>query len=1206
MSSPASNAPLTDAALRRSVLSPAQSWMLQAPAGSGKTELLMQRFLACLAIVEQPESVLAITFTRKAAAEMRNRILLALQGARDLSDEQIDARPPHERQSLQLARAVLNTSAALGWNILSHPARLQVRTLDSFCEAVAQRAPFKGLLGGVAQVAEDAQPLYELAAQRVIDELAAPGRRGDAVAELLAHPALDNSIRRARELVATMLAQRDQWLHFLGRTDAFDAAQQESLRSRLQAALALSVEEELALIRTHIAASLSSATQAELFALMRYRVARDTSSEEPVIESIAASAEVIAISPSTAHPLRDIAAWPAAISAALPAWRAIADFLLTAERSKPALRKAVNKNNGFPSDTQDGKRMRKRCMKTFEEIARLTSAGELCEALHRIRRLPDPRYTEAQWKFMLAVLEVLPLAAAHLQLVFSEQAVIDFAEYAQRALDAIGQEGDPTELGLQLGYRIRHILVDEFQDTNRVQVELLTRLLATWEPDEPCSTFCVGDPMQSIYAFRQADIAIYQQARKDGIGNRPHQFDSLRQNFRSQAKLVEWFNQIFAQILREQSDLTNAVDYAPAEATRPALDGLAVEIKGFAPAERAGEARHLAECIQRELALIPPPPDGKPSIAVLVRSRTHLPELVEALRAAGIAYRAVKTDRLSERPLVRDLEALRAALTDLADRTAWLSVLRAPWCGLVLADLLELCLGDDRSTVRELLHQRQERFSAHGRTALARCLPALEDALARRGRGGLRALVESTWLRLGGPACVAEPEEGRRQQALLDAEAYFALLDAHAPAGALRDPENFAAELHDLFAPADPSSSIRVEIMPIHQAKGLEWDVVFLPALERRPRQDDKRLLYWRLRRRGAQELLLLGPMDAPGMDAPENAAASRIDRNAPTIEGYLRDIAGECSREELKRLFYVAATRARKRLYLSAAVDASRQPHADSILRLLWPLPGMQQAFAPANHAENASPNNARLNNALLDNAPQAETNSAPERLLRRLPSTLLAPPMPSMLPPLQWRAPQSNSVAEQHRFEWVGELLPRVGVVTHSFLQRIALDGLPLWDAARLAAARPAIAAALLRAGVLPNDLQQGIARVTGALHCTLEDERGRWLLSPHQDHRCELSLSAIVDGELQHVRIDRTFIEGGTRWLIDYKITEQLGGDPLRFVQMQVEKYRPDIERYARVLRAYDLRVAALHAEVPSLLRCALYLPLLGRFCEVEIDL
>ena len=1203
MSSPAARAPLSDAALRREVLGPAQSWMLQAPAGSGKTELLMQRFLACLATVEQPESVLAITFTRKAAAEMRNRILLALQGARDLSDEQIATRPPHQRQSLQLARAVLNTSAALGWNILAHPARLQVRTLDSFCEAVAQRAPFKGLLGGVAQITEDAAPLYDLAAQRVIDELAAPGSLGDAVAALLGY--LDNDVRRARDLLASMLAQRDQWLHFLGRSDAFDATQQQSLRSRLEAALALSVAEELQLIRTHVAAAMSSAQTAELFALMRYRVDHAQDGAASVIDSIAASAELLAFPSSSAHPLRNIAEWPTAVAEALPAWRAIAGFLLTAERSKPALRKSVDKRSGFPSDTPEGKRQRKRCMDALEAVAKLPNAAELCGELHRIRRLPDPRYSEAQWAFMLALLEVLPRAAAHLQLVFSEQAVIDFAEYAQRALDAIGQEGDPTELGLQLGYRIRHILVDEFQDTNRVQVELLARLLATWEPDEPCSTFCVGDPMQSIYAFRQADVAIYQQARNEGIGNRPHQFDRLRQNFRSQANLVEWFNQIFPQILREQSDLTNAVAYAPAESTRPALDGAAVEIKGFAPSNRAAEAQHLAECIQRELERIPPPPDGKPSIAVLVRSRMHLPELVEALRAAGIAYRAVKTHRLAERPLVRDLEALRAALTDLADRTAWLAVLRAPWCGLSLADLLELCRNDDRSnddrsnvdrsnaehsTVRELVRQRQQRLSTHGRTALARCLAVLDDALERRGRGGLRALVESTWLRLGGPACVEESEEGRHAQAVRDSEAYFALLDAQSPAGSLRDPQNFAVQLRQLFAPADQRSGIRVEIMPIHQAKGLEWDVVFLPALERRPRQDDKRLLYWRLRRRGAQESLLLGPMDAPGKALAENAATGKADRNAPAIESYLRNIAGDCSREELKRLFYVAATRARQRLYLSAAVDPARQPNADSILRLLWPLPGMQQAFAPNDIAQNASGESAPP-----ESAPPPEA-AALRRLLRRLPASIVEPPAPAMPPPLPWCPPQSGSSGEQHRFEWVGELLPRVGVVAHSFLQRIALDGLPLWDAARLATARPAIASALLRAGVLPSELEQGIARVNEALRRTLEDERGRWLLSPHPEHCCELAVSAVIDGELQHVRIDRTFLEDGTRWLIDYKITEQQGGDPLRFVQMQVEKYRSDIERYARVLRAYDSRP----------LRCALYLPLLGRFCEVDVNL
>ncbi len=1164
MSSPTPRAVPSDANVRKAVLDTTQSWMLQAPAGSGKTELLMQRFLACLARVEQPESVLAITFTRKASAEMRSRILSSLQRAKLLTDEELSERPSHEQESLRLARAVLRTSDALGWSILQNPARLQVRTLDSFCESVAQRAPFKGLLGGVAGVTEDARPLYELAAQRVIDQLVSTGTLGDSVETLLVH--MDNDVCGVRNLLASMLAQRDQWLHFLGRSDEFDSSEQGRLRGRLEEAFVLAVNEELSEIQDQLFRLLTSEQKAEILAHLQYSAIQRTSS---MIDSIAASADVVSIATSISLPRCDYSEWPTGSAEHLAAWRAICEFLLVADRHSPALRKTVNVRNGFPSTSPEQKARRKRCLEFFGELSLSPDLAVLCDALNRIRRLPDPQYTEEQWKFMRAVLELLPRAAANLQVAFAEQATIDFPEYAQRALDAIGQEGDPTELGLQLGYRIRHILVDEFQDTNRVQVELLARILGTWEQDEQCTTFYVGDPMQSIYAFRQADVAIYQQARTEGIGRHDHEFDRLSQNFRSQQNLVEWFNRIFPLILRDDNDLTNSVKYAPAEPSRSALDGPAVCIKGFGKTNRTEEAKHLAECIRRELEVPIPPGEEPTTIAILVRSRTHLPELVNALHDAQIDYRAVKTDRLSDRPLVRDLDALRSALTNLADRTAWLAILRAPWCGLALADLLELCRGDERSTVHELLRQRTERLSTHAKAALERCRPVLEDALAMRGRGSLRSLVESVWLRLGGPACLEDRAQGVR-----DAEAYFTLLDEQSSGGVLLDAETFARKLHDLFAPPDNRGNIRVEIMPIHQAKGLEWDVVFLPALERRPRQDDKSLLYWRLRHRGEREFLLLGPMEAPG----------KRDRKAPTIEAYLRDIASECSREELKRLFYVAATRARKRLYLSAAVPDSGAPDANSMLRLIWDVPEIHQQFAFQAVQEPMVPQSA---------VPQRE-KSVPELLLRRLPSSFSTP---ELLNALQWSAPQSTaSEEEEHRFEWVGDLLPRVGVVAHSFLQRIAHEGLALWGAERLKLARPAITAALLGAGVLRGDLEQGITRVSEALSRTLADERGRWMLSAHEEHRCEFAVSAVIGGQLQHVRIDRTFIENDTRWLIDYKISEQLGGDPLRFLRMQVEKYSSDMQRYARVMRVFD----------PRPVRCALYFPLLGEFCPMAIEL
>jgi ATP-dependent helicase/nuclease subunit A len=395
MSSPTPGAVPSDVSVRLSVLDPRQSWMLQAPAGSGKTELLMQRFLACLAKVEQPEAVLAITFTRKAAAEMRSRILLALQRAERLSDVEILLCPEHEQHSLRLARSVLHTSAALGWNILTHPARLQVRTLDSFCESVAQRAPLKGLLGGVAQVTEDARPLYELAAQRVIDQLAAPGTRGDSVAALLMH--MDNDVRGLRNLLAAMLGRRDQWLHFLGRSDAFDASQHKQLRGRLEEAFVLAVNEELESVNQCIHRVLRAVDKSEILTYMRYstsQLADGAGPAESTVDSIAASADVVSISSNGVNK------WPAGSTTYLPNWRAICEFLLTGNSKKPALRKTVNVRNGFPSDTPEQKARRKSCLQMFAGLAQLPDAGELCEALNRIRRLPDPHYTELQWQFM--------------------------------------------------------------------------------------------------------------------------------------------------------------------------------------------------------------------------------------------------------------------------------------------------------------------------------------------------------------------------------------------------------------------------------------------------------------------------------------------------------------------------------------------------------------------------------------------------------------------------------------------------------------------------------------------------------------------------------------------------------------------------------------------------------------------------------------
>lgn len=128
-----------DATARERALDVGRSFLVQAPAGSGKTELLIQRLLALLRAVEAPERVLAITFTRKAAGEMRDRVIAALLAARRDVDE--SALAEHERLTRRLAREVLARDARQGWHLVENPSRLAIRTIDSLAQGIALQAP---------------------------------------------------------------------------------------------------------------------------------------------------------------------------------------------------------------------------------------------------------------------------------------------------------------------------------------------------------------------------------------------------------------------------------------------------------------------------------------------------------------------------------------------------------------------------------------------------------------------------------------------------------------------------------------------------------------------------------------------------------------------------------------------------------------------------------------------------------------------------------------------------------------------------------------------------------------------------------------------------------------------------------------------------------------------------------------------------------
>src|SRR5690606_36536478 len=311
----------------------------------------------------------------------------------------------------------------------------------------------------------------------------------------------------------------------------------------------------------------------------------------------------------------------------------------------------------------------------------LSNDDQACELLGELRTLPDPSYTNEQWRTLEALLELLPAAVAELRVVFQQQGEADYVEVALRALQALGTTEEPTDLALAFDYRLQHILVDEFQDTSFSQLDLLERLTAGWSDGDGRTLFCVGDPMQSIYRFRQAEVGLFLDLQEHGLRNLRLTPLRLEKNFRSVPSIIDWVNGVFPHVLGPRSDAEQgAVRYSPSVAAVEGEGG--VRVHPLINADKHSEAQCVLSIVREALSC-----DAHTRIAVLVNARTHVDAIARALIEADIPFQAVEIEQLRERPVVQDLMALTRALVHLADRTAWLSILRAPWCALTLPDL---------------------------------------------------------------------------------------------------------------------------------------------------------------------------------------------------------------------------------------------------------------------------------------------------------------------------------------------------------------------------------------------------------------------------------------------------------------------------------------------------------------------------------------
>lgn len=1066
---------------RESALDLSRSFIVQAPAGSGKTELLIQRYLALLGTESTlPEEVLAITFTRKAALEMRQRVIQALLFGR----QPMPSVNSHRLLTWKLAQAVLKRDEQEQWQLTQNPHRLRILTIDALCASLVRQAPFKSFLGEYAEIAEDDE-LYVKAVQELFNTLQEEMPWTTSLKQILLH--LDNNYSLTQNLLISLLKKRDQWLTHLG----VGQVDLSILRDNLEENLKNTIDEVLReLINTIPDSYHAELAQLACFAGRHVEAGNELHACANIDYLLPASYEYLSY------------------------WQGIHQLLMTQEGT---FRKTVNVKNGFPSDVPSAEKATYQSMKNrMLDLLKVFSDNEiLLQQFNLFSNLPSPHYSDRQWEMLTHILIVLPVLVAHLKLLFQQTRKIDYVEIILKALEALGEEELPTQLTLNLDYKIQHILVDEFQDTSFTQFHLLEKLTAGWQQGDGRSLFVVGDPMQSIYRFRKAEVGLFIRAAEQGIGAVSLHLLVLRANFRCQQTLMSWINDTFSVIFPKKNAIfSGAIVYSPSVAMQTSATIKSnVSCHVGLSEEGQAEAWGIKDIIS---SLLIKEPEHK--IAILVRSRTHLSQIIPLLKNHHIPFNASEISAITESAIIQDLVALTRAIHYLTDRIAWLAVLRAPWCGLELADLT--LIAEKNEVIWDALKDKKNlALSEFGQQRVMCLVSVLEQVLQRRQHVALVPLIENAWRDLGGEECLDSAEQ------VAQVELFFKLLADLDEGGEIKDRSKLNTALDKLFIHEANALPHAVEVMTIHKAKGLEFDSVILPGLQASTVYDAHALLLWLERPRLHEgEDLLIAPLKPV-----------EITEHDP-IYRYLRYMENQKAKNELDRLLYVAATRAKKNLFLtwSQKPDDAKQyaPPTGSFLALLWPI-------------VKDMPHHQTVLSASI------ETNI--QRKLRRFVSMVS---MQESIPiDFEDANPRNDDQKEEENRTLLENRLHRnVGILVHRIFMQICQRSLDVWLAQSRESHQHAWKIILQGLGTPLSLLEKSLALAEQIVGNTLQDERGRWLLSPQKNAIMNYPVMLLKANKTEQIVIDRIFIDKeGNRWLVLFKMVDEAIEHPALFTSL-----------------------------------------------------
>lgn len=1136
---------IVDFDARQNALDITGSIAVQAPAGSGKTELLSLRFLKLLAVCQYPEEVLAITFTKKAANEMAQRILNTLEWAQQIDPNTIETQLDRDRY--QIANSVLAQDKKESWQLQQSPSRLRIQTIDSFCNFLASRLPILSNFGGPLQISEQIDDCYHLAIRNCLKLLNEELPIADAIGKLMLH--FDNDSEKLETLLTNLLKQREQWIGDIVGVASSPQQAMDYLAANLLELIDESIEDALLLLEPHTPA---------LMPLLRY--ATNNLSEQGIDSELLLCSDLNEL-PEPGH-------------ANLNTWIGLTKLLLV--KTGTAFRKDVRKDVGFPPQTGDKEQKalqkeKKEAMKAL--LQSMAESPELLEALDYLRRLPLPGADELSWDFLNTLTLVLPTLMAQLELAFTQKNKVDYPQVSLAALSALGTDDNPTDLALSLDYQIKHILVDEFQDTSSSQMELMRKLTAGWEEQDGRTLFVVGDAMQSCYGFRNANVGLFIRLRESGMAHIPMTAIDLLANFRSDTGVVDWVNTVFSGAFPEHNDISRgAVSYSHSHAVHPMDIEQAVSTRIYQFDEDGKseafieEAAYIADEISRLRKQ-----HSQRKIAILIRSRGHLEFILPALREAEIPWLANEIDRLDTLPLITDLISLTSAVCNQADRLSWLAILRAPWCGISLEDLHVVANFENNISVYESMVQlcatrENQQLSADGLARIVKLTSVLRGALSAKLQSRISRVIRTTFNELGAEQILRSDSE---RDSL---ERFYEILKSSEVAGGLENFAAFEAKIEKSFVSSAPvaADANPVQIMTIHKSKGLEFDHVFLPGLARTSRADDKSLLLWhqRLNQQGENKLFLA-----------TLAATGSEDNN---LYNLLRFEKAEKSRLESTRLLYIGVTRAMKSVYLSATLaDKDGEvsaPGSRTLLATIW------------ENLTEASVDYLPIRSMSMPFKQQDPLQTRPSLLRLPLDSFTASDSIERYSEPTD----DENNDSVQIELAVDNQLQIEVGNLVHEALQNY-LSNNQLLSAANLTGLKIYWRRQLNAFSFASEEIDTAMAKIEQSLLSTLQDSELRWIFDNEQEQSAaEHPLQSYANDFVHTHIIDRTFIDrNGIRWIIDYKSSQPSSNQSAEsFLAEQVTLYSDQLNRYRNLFENEEnngVKTALLFTSLAKLVEC-----------------